>query len=76
MASGPAPGAIASEVRETLPIHDGFGHDGAGCVAAAQEQNIEMARRHPSFLLSFPAKQFDNNRTIESCQTDCRRIVE
>jgi hypothetical protein len=30
MASGVAAGAVAGEIGKTLPIHDGFGHDGAG----------------------------------------------
>jgi hypothetical protein len=45
-ASGMAPGAVAGEVRKSFPIHDGFGHDGAGGVPDAQEQNIEVPRCH------------------------------
>ena len=41
---GMAAGAESCEIRAALLIEDGFGHDAAGGIAGAEEENVVVVR--------------------------------
>src|SRR4051794_30956173 len=40
--------ADGGEIRRSLPIHDGLGHDGARRISGAQKKHVVSALRHRS----------------------------